>query len=313
MVTDYLFWYSVFIIPSGISTVLQGFARNDGAPGFVSVAVIISTILNIFGDWLLIFPMQMGMKGAAIATGVSQSVTMILMLCYFLRKKGKLKIQRFKPSSLLFHKIAIRGLPETVAQFAMPVTTLCMNYVLLKQIGDIGINAYSIINYVASFSTAVFFGSSEGLQLLFGQCYGAKNDEDLKYYFRSGILINVFGSVIIIAALLFVGSGIYALFGADAQTLAFTAKHMPQFAWGFIIMAVNTMISSYLYSTKRTKESLVANVLHSFVFNSLAIMLLPMIFGNGIIWYTFGIYEILVLLVGVALVRKSERDGIVYC
>lgn len=131
MVTGYLFWYSVFIIPS-------------------------------------IFPMQMGMKGAAIATGVSQSVTMILMLCYFLRKKGKLKIQRFKPSSLLFLKIAIRGLPETVAQFAMPVTTLCMNYVLLKQIGDIGINAYSIINYVASFSAAVFFGSSEGLQPLFG-------------------------------------------------------------------------------------------------------------------------------------------------
>lgn len=313
MVSEYLFWYSVFIIPSGLSVVLQGFARNDGAPGLVSVVVILSTVLNIFGDWLLIFPMQMGMKGAAIATGVSQTAAMAIMLVHFLRRKGKLVIGRFKPNGALFGKIAVRGLPETLAQFATPVATLCMNYILLREIGDIGVNAYSIISYAATFSVAVFMGSSEGLQPLFGQSYGAKNDEDLKYYFRAGTLINLCGSILITVALLYVGDSICALFGADAQTLAFTVEHLPQYAWGFIFMAVNTMISAYLYSTKRTKEALVLNVLHSFILNSLTIILLPSILGSGVIWYTFGIYEILVLVLAVALVKKSEQFGVVYC
>lgn len=255
----------------------------------------------------------MGVKGAAIATGISQAVSMAIILCYFLLKKGKLSIEKFKPSGVLFGKIAMRGLPETVAQFQTPVATLCMNYMLLRMIGNIGVNAYSIISYVASFSVAVFFGSSEGLQPLFGQSYGAKNDEDLKYYFRAGIIINLCGSILITVALLFVGNGICALFGADADTLAFTVKYMPWYAWGFLFLAPNTMISSYLYSTKRTKEALVLNVLHSFVFNSLVIILLPMIFGSGSIWFTFGIYEILVLLVAVVLVKKSEKHGLVYC
>lgn len=312
MVTEYLFWYSLFIVPSGMSMVLQGFARNDGAPVLVSAAVIISTVLNIFGDWLLVFPLRMGLKGAAIATGVSQVVAMLIILCYFLRKKGQLSIGRFRPSGALFGKILARGMPETVAQFATPVSMFCMNYILLAKIGDIAINAYSMIGYVASFSVAIFFGTAEGLQPLFGQSYGAKNTKDLTYFFRAGLLINLVGSIVITVALLFVGGPICALFGADEATLAFTVRYMPQYAWGFIFMSLNTMISSYLYSTKRTRESLVLNVLRSFVFSSLTIILLPMVFGNDIIWHTFGIYEILVLVVAVILLRRSERGGIVY-
>ena len=58
-VYDYVFWYSVFIIPTGLSTSMQGFCRNDGSPVLVSAAVIIGTVCNIFGDWLLIFPFEM--------------------------------------------------------------------------------------------------------------------------------------------------------------------------------------------------------------------------------------------------------------
>lgn len=63
---DYLFWYSIFIIPSGLFMGLQNYCRNDGAPGLVGMAVIISTAFNIFGDWLLIFPFSMGTKGAPL-------------------------------------------------------------------------------------------------------------------------------------------------------------------------------------------------------------------------------------------------------
>lgn len=309
---EYLFWYSVFIIPSGLSTALQGFCRNDGSPLLVSEAVVFGAALNIFGDWLLVFPLQMGLAGAAIATGVSQTMTLIILLFHFFKKRGRLRIRPFRPQAALFQKIAMRGLPECIAQFATPVTTLWMNMVLITRVGDVGVNAYSIISYVASFSVAIFFGTSEGLQPLIGYCYGAKDDKGLHYYFRAGLLINFCGSALINILLFFFGEHVCLLFGADAATLAYTETAMPIYSLGFLVMAFNTMISAYLYSTKRTKQADVINVLRSFIVNSVVILLTPVLFGGESVWFAFAVYEAIVLLVAVVLLRRSERNGIVY-
>ncbi len=311
-VYDYVFWYSVFIIPSGLATAMQGFCRNDGSPVLVSAAVIIGTACNIFGDWLLIFPMKMGLAGAAIATGVSQTITLLIVLSHFVLKRGKLRICRFEPDLSLYKKIAVRGLPEFISQLATPVSIIAMNYVLLANIGKIGVNAFSIIGYVASFSVAIFFGTAEGLQPLFGRSYGAKREPDLRYYFRAGLIINFIGSVIIYIALLFVGKPVCLLFGADAQTLEFTVQSMPKYAWGFSVMALNTIISAYLYSTKRSAQAIAMNLLRSFVFNLSCIIALPRLFGAEMIWYTFGIYEALVLVAAITLLKMSERNGITF-
>jgi Na+-driven multidrug efflux pump len=176
-VYDYLFWYSTFTIPAQIGIMLQGFCRNDGAPRLVAVATIVSTATNIFLDWLFIFPMQKGMAGAAIATGISQTIPLCIVLPHFICGKGVLRITAFAPNFALLHKISLRGLPEMIAQFSTPVSAFCMNYALITRIGNDAINAFSIINYVTSFSMMVFFGTSEGMQPLFGQSYGAKKRE----------------------------------------------------------------------------------------------------------------------------------------
>ena len=199
LTTEYLFWYSVFIIPSGLSTALQGFCRNDGSPVLVSAATIIGTAVNIVGDYLLIFPLKMGVAGAAIATGVSQLVTLLI---HFIRKKGVLRFCRFRVDG--------------------------------------------------------------------------------------------------------------ALFGADAATLAYTVRVMPLYSWGFVVVGFTTNISSYLYSTKRSREADVISILRSFVFNTLVILLLPRILGGDVIWHTFGIAEAVVLLISVILLKRSERSGIVF-
>lgn len=311
-VYDYLFWYSVFLIPSGIGTSMQGFCRNDSSPILVSAAVIIGTVCNIFGDWLFIFPLGMGLKGAAIATGLSQTLSLLIVLSHFALRRGSLRIGKFKPDTALFKKIFIRGLPECISEFSAPVAIITTNYVLLARIGDLGVNVFSVIGYVATFSIAIFIGTAEGLQPLFGRCYGAKNETDLKFYFRSGLIINFIGSIVIFALLLLVGRPICIMFGLDDITLEYTMVSMPKYAWGFSVTAINMMISAYLYSTKRSKQAIIMNLLRSFIFNVLVIIILPAILGAEAIWHTMGVYEILVLIAAVTLLKSSEKNGIVF-
>ena len=312
MVKEYLFWYAAFAIPFGIYNGLNHFCRNDGSPVLVSVGSMISTGANIFLDWLFVFPLHMGLKGAAIATGISQIIGFFIVSTHYIRQKGVLRIRRFSFDPALMKKILGRGLPESVAQLAMPIATLCTNYVLLARLGGIAVNAFSIICYVASFSIAIFFGTAEGLQPLIGQSYGAKNEHDLKYYFHAGLVINFVGSILISVLLIFVGGGVCALFGADGETLRYTVDALPRYGWGFIVMSLNSMISAYLYSTKRTKEALIMNVSRSLVFDTVIILLLPAVFGGEAVWYTMGAYEMASLILALALLIRSEEHGVVY-
>lgn len=312
LVKEYVFWYALFAIPNALSLNLQFFCRNDGSPGLVAVTNVVSSALNIFLDWLFVFPMQMGVMGAAVATGISQTVGLLIILLHYVLKKGDLRILKYKPQGKLFRKIIFRGLPEAIAQFSTPVTTLCMNRVLMTAFGDIGINAFAIISYLSSFTMSVFFGASEGMQPLFGQAYGAKKDDNLKHYYRAGQLISIIGSALCVAVYVLFPHTLCQLFGASGETLEFTSIHMWEYCWGFIVGSVNTMMSAYLYSTKRSGQAIALNIVRSLVMNSLIITLLPKIFGSIIVWHTFGIYEVIVLIVAIVLKKSSERNGIIY-
>lgn len=312
MVSKYIFWYSLFTIPSALSILLQGFGRNDNAPMLVMIATIASTICNIFLDWLFVFPLQGGVTGAAIATGISQVLSFVIIGLHFVLGRGEISIQKFKVESALIKKVLTRGLPEMLSQLTTPIMMACMNAVVLKYLGNNGINAYSVISYVASFTFAIILGVAEGMQPLFGQSYGEQNGKDLKYYFRTGLVLSFIGSLLVYLVTFFVGESICNLFGADAVAMEMAVAFMPKYGWVFLFAALNTVIAAYLYSTQRTKESVAVNSLRGFVFIPACVWGISIISGGSLIWFTVGIAEILSLLVASLIVRHSERNGITF-
>ena len=258
------------------------------------------------------FPMQMGIMGAAIATGISQTVSWLVVAMHFILHKDDLRIRPYKPQMGMFGQIIFFGLPEMIAQFATPVTTICLNTVIVAHLGEVGVNAFAVISYVASLAISVFAGAAEGLQPLFGQTYGAKEEKDMKWYFRSGMLISFVGSIVIVGLCIFFGRPICSLFGADAETLEYTLYYLPQYAWAFVVVGLNTMISAYLYSTERSGYAIPLNICRALAFNTLIIRGLPALVGESIIWYTYGIAEGAVLVLAVILLKISERNGIVF-
>lgn len=310
--TEYLFWYSCFAVPVGLFVFLRSFVRNDGSPKLVSIAAITATIINIVLDYIFVFPLQKGLKGAAIATGISQIIGSLILLSHFILKRGQLRIHIVPLEGKLLKKLFVRGLPEAISQLAIPITTLCMNMVLLKAFGDIAVNAFSVVQQIVYFAISVFLGTAEGLQPLLGNCYGKKQEKELKYYFHAGLRINLVSSVVIGAFLLLSSRPIFGLFGMDNITIAFAVDLLPKYIWGFIAVAPLMMTSAYLYSTKRTGQAVILNVVRSIVLNSIIIFAIPAIFGAGSVWFAMGIYETMALILAIILLKSSERNGIVF-
>ena len=126
------------------------------------------------------------------------------------------------------------------------------------------------------------------------------------------MLVSLFGSLLVAVVYIMFGRFICALFGADAATIDYTVKILPQYSLGFIFMALNTMLSAYMYSTERSSQATIISVLRSISINAAIILLLPNIFGESAVWFTFACYEAIVLMIAAGILKYSERNGIIY-
>lgn len=297
MAEEYLFYYTLFSIPFLLSNCLSVFVRNDGAPGLAFVGMCTGAVTNIFLDWLFIFPLGMGLKGAAIASGLGQALSLVILLSHFARKKGQLRIQRYRHSLALVGKICKRGVPECVSQLNTPVTALCYNWVLGNTLGDMGISTFSVLSFIYSFANAILTGVAGGLQPLWGRAFGRNDKEELEGYFRAGIKINIIASAVIYAVLFVFRVPVVSLFNSDSALVKMASEALPVFALSFLFMSVNLIFTAYFYSTKQTAKSNVIAVSRGVVVKALAIFLIPVALGDGYVWSSVAAAEMVTLAI----------------
>ncbi|EOS66165.1 MATE efflux family protein [Anaerotruncus sp. G3(2012)] len=306
MSTDYLFYYSAFSVPMLMSTCLSVFVRNDGSPTLSFVGMCVGAAANIFMDWLFIFPLNMGVIGAAIASGLGQVFSLIVLLSHFIRKKGELRIKLFKVDFSLVRKISKRGVPEAVTQLTTPVTALCYNLVLARMIGDIGISTFSVLSFIYSLANAILSGVAQGLQPLWGHCYGKRDTEEMGWYFRCGIIINSILSILIYGLLFLFDEPVICIFNRDTELVQTASAALPIFSLSFIPMALNLIYTAYLFSTKRTEAADIIAISRGIVMKALAIFCVPMIWGSNAIWIAPFIAEIVTLVFAVGLNKTAK-------
>lgn len=311
LVKEYIFWYSIFMIPCFLNGTFMGFARNDGIPELVSIFTISASVLNIIGDYILIFPLNMGIKGAAIATGLAQSISFLCVSCHFLFKRGKLHLGKIRFDLKLTLTMIKRGMPECVAHFGTPITMVLTNIMLARHLGDNALNAYSLLMYIATFSASIFIGASQGLQPLFGNSYGEGNEGDLRYYLHSGIKVCLGGGILINSILLFSGPSVSLLFNANEASIALFSRHMPKYLVSILLEAVTVTISAFLYSTTRSRAALTIHLLRAFIVNTAVILLIPPVLGAHNLWFAPLIIETIVMTAAIILLKYNTRNGLI--
>lgn len=259
----------------------------------------------IFLDWLFIFPLDMGIIGAAVASGLGQVFSVLVLLSHFVRKKGALRITVFRKDFLLMKKICKRGVPEAVTQLTTPVTAFCYNLMLARMVGDIGVSTFSVLSFIYSLANAILSGVAQGLQPLWGHCYGKRDTGEMGWYFHCGIIINSILSVLIYGTLFFFDKPVICIFNQDADLVQTASAVLPVFSLSFIPMGVNLIYTAYLFSTKRTGAANAIAISRGLIVKSLAIFCIPMFFGSDMIWIAPFIAEIVTFIFAARLCKAS--------
>lgn len=284
LAVEYLRFYALFCIPNLVGIVLNSFVRNDGRPKLAMISTISGAVTNVILDYVFIFPLGLGIKGAAIATGLGQIVTVAILLPHFLMKKGYLTFGNVKIEKEKIKEFCVIGFPSFFAQASYSIIVLLHNIAIVNIVGEIGISAYSVMNYLTTNVYMVLYGVTLGVQPLISYNYGRRNSEKMLGFYKitckSIILITTVFTVIIY---LF-GPNLINIFTNDANLadMAFNAIKINIFSYFAVGLNLNTLV--YYQAIEKPKYSNIVCILRSVAFLPVSMFVLSKIFGINGIW-----------------------------
>lgn len=294
-----------FMFSYGLGTWL----RNDNRPNITMVAQVVGALTNIFLDWFFMGPMDMGIKGAAIATGIGPLVAIAIMLGHFLKKKGDLYFERIKLEAMLVLDIVKNGAPSFSMEFALGITTLIMNLAISKHIGTLGLAVYGIIGYIALMVYSIFLGIGEGSQPLVSFYDGKNEGLRMRIILKQNIVI---AFIVGIFSYIFLQVGketvVRVFAGSDQILLDYTTNIIRYYFIALSITGVNIILSAYMQSVGKWVESIFLSLLRSFILLLPLVFLLPRFFVKESIWMGVALAEILTLLISLLTIyfRKNK-------
>lgn len=172
-------WYIVTFSPFLLfSFLLGGLARNDGRPKLAMFALATGSVSNIVLDYVFMYPLNMGIAGAALATAIGPVFSVLILLPHFLLKKGNLHFAKTHIRFCHIKRILTLGFPSFIMEFTIGIVTFVYNFAIVKNgYGEIGLAAYLVIGYLMLMILTLFLGMAEGLQPVFSYFAGAGEEK----------------------------------------------------------------------------------------------------------------------------------------
>lgn len=308
MVRDFLSIMIFFYIFMMLNMTLSMFIRSEGKPQLSLLFIIVSNVLNIVLDYLLIFKFNLGMKGAAIASGTSVLIAFLMGVSYFLSKKSVYKFVKIKIAKNDLMSITINGMAEFIGQISISVTTFLFNLIIIKRIGVEGIAAFTVIGYVSFLQSMVITGIMQGVHPLMSYNYGAKNREKVIELLSIGIKSASVVGVLAFLVSFFASDSIVWLFSKNTGPFAEIASGgLKIFAISYILNGFNMIASVYFVSTGKGKLAAFISVFRSLILVSVFIVVLPVLIGNIGIWLAVPLTEVIILFMAYFYLKKAKQ------
>lgn len=295
-----------------LQMMFQSFFLAAEKPQLGLLVTISAGLTNMGLDAVLVIllPREYKLAGAAIATAFAQMVGGIVPLVYFFRENSSiLRLGKTKYEGKAILKACTNGSSEFMSNVSMNLVGILYNLQLMKYAGEDGVAAFGVMMYVSMIFSAAFLGYTIGAAPVIGFHDGAQNHDELKELLKKSlVVIAVFGVAMVVLAELF-GVPISKMFvGYDGDLLALTISGFRIFALCFAFLGFGIFVSGFFTALNDGLTSAFIAFLRTLVFQTAAIMILPMIWGISGVWISVVAAEFMSLVLGSAfLVMKKKK------
>lgn len=291
---------------------LNNVIRAEGSPKTAMATMLISAILNIALNPLFIFGLKMGIGGSALATVLSQAVSAIWVLAYFLGPRGYLKLRwsKLKLDIEIIRGIFAIGMSSFFMQIAASVVTVLYNFSLIAYGGEIAIAAMGIVNRVTMLMLMPIFGISQGVQPIIGYNYGAGNYERvIDALKKATIAATMFALAGFLIVELF-NAQIIAVFNQNPQLIEVGANGMRVFLAMLPIVGFQIIGSTYFQAVGKARQSLLLSLSRQVLILIPLIIILPRMWGLSGIWLASPIADLTSSVLTAMLLFREIRDNL---
>lgn len=286
--TDYMRIYALGTLFVQLTLGMNAFITAQGFTTTSMVSVLIGAICNITLDPVFIFVFNMGVKGAALATVLSQAISTIWVVVFLSGKKTQLHLRKkymgLKPK--IFLPCVALGLATFIMQASESVVTVCFNSSLLHYGGDIAVGAMTILTSVMQFAMLPLQGIAQGSQPIASYNYGAKNADRVKKTFRLLVITCLTYSTLLWATVQIIPKVFVSIFTSDAKLVAFTAPMLKIYLGGLFLFGIQIACQITFTSLGKAVNSIIVAVVRKFVLLLPLIYIMPHVVSNP----TIGVY-----------------------
>lgn len=310
--TDYIRILLIFSPLFLGNNLLLSFVRNDGAPRLSMTGMIVGSLTNIVLDYVFIYPLGMGMTGAALATATAPVISMLIMSVHFIKKRNHFRPVRTRLSLVRWGDICTLGVSSLVTELSSGVVIIVFNYLILGLNGNTGVAAYGILANIALVLVSIYTGIGQGVQPIVSR-YAGKDGEEQRRSLRRYALITSLSFALLSYLLIAVFAVPLAeLFNREHDPILtdIASNGMRIYFVSLFFSGINIVAAAFLSSADRPKQAFVVSILRGFVLIIPVAWILSVLFGLTGIWMAVPVTEAIVCALAlIFLFRKGLSEN----
>lgn len=310
MTSIYLKVIMIFAPAFIMNDIFVCFVRNDGDPGLSMLAMLSGSLLNIVLDYIFMFPFQMGIFGAVLATGFSPVFSM-LILSRHLKEKDHFRIVRKWPSYRLIGTAVSLGAPSLIAEAASGIVIIMFNFLIMNREGNVGVAAYGVIANLSLVVVSIYTGIAQGMQPLVSRAYGHGEQVPIKKLLQYALTTMVLISAFVYLCIFVFAGPIVTVFNSEHDpVLARIAENGLKIYFLAVPFAgFNIIISMFFTAIENALPAQLITLLRGLVLIVPMAFLLAFLAGLNGVWMTFPVTEGIVSLLGILILLSLHRSG----
>ncbi|MCI8300760.1 MAG: MATE family efflux transporter [Lachnospiraceae bacterium] len=306
---DYLTIQLIFAAFNMMQVLYQNLFVTAGKPTLGLALAVLAGIANIVFDYVFIVLLQMGIKGAAIGTGIGFMIPAIIGTIFFLMKRSGLHFCKPEMNAFVLLKSCSNGASELVSQCSAAITTFLFNITMMKLLGEDGVAAVTVLIYSQFLLTTLTIGFSMGTAPVVSYNYGSGNVKQLNAAVRICFSFAAGVSIFVFLFSLLGGESIAKIFADNNRNVfEITKNGFLIFSFSFLFSGCNIFSSALFTALSNGKASAAISFLRTFGFITVFLLALPKFLGVTGVWLAVPLAEFFTLMLTVYLISRHRKQ-----